>query len=163
MSSSYVQSIVLRNDETFLWSNQSLHLRHTVCTLQSPSSFLFLPHPPSPLSERLIDKTKGFFQHVFRSLALFKPSDCGVSVAWQRRVSNLSWHWWKASGTVQELQLNTQRWECWLRPRVHVCVSVFTVKSFFLPVRQRTEASLRDTKLRKPLGEKTVRGLLFLM
>lgn len=72
--------------------------------------------------------TKGFFQHVFRSVALFKQPESPVGVAWQRTFSNQRWQWWNASGTVQELQWNAQWWECWLRPRVRVCVFVW--KSF---------------------------------
>ena len=68
-------------------------------------------------------RTKGLFHHVFRSVALFSSLRL-LSVAWQRTFSNQPWHWWNASGGVQELQLNTQWWECWLRLRVCVCLCV---------------------------------------
>lgn len=92
-------------------------------------------------------RSKDFFQHFFRSVALFKQPASPVSVAWQRRFSNLSWHWWNTSGRVQELQLNTQWWKCWLRTWVCVCVSLCLWASNFLKVKQQTEAYLMNETL----------------
>lgn len=79
----------------------------------SPKAVIKVISPPthsehhpfiSPLSLWAVHwPTKGFFQHVFRSVALFKQSPAGV--AWQRTFSDGPWQWWNTSAEVQELQL----------------------------------------------------------
>lgn len=107
---------------------------HTV----NPS--ISLPPPLSPPVSGPLTY-QGFLSACLQVCGSFQTA----GVAWQRTFSNQPWQWWNTSGTVQELQWNTQWWECWLRPWVYVCASLYLSGSRFLE--RRTQAHLMSDAL----------------